>query len=59
MIFLEVTDVNTFWKQLQLLNLSNKYPEVRIIPIKEYDWGKEFFIHDPSGILWHIGEFYL
>ena len=59
MVFLEVTDVNTFWEELQLLNLSNKYQEVRIVPIKEYDWGKECFIHDPSGILWHIGEFYL
>jgi len=22
------------------------------------DWGKECFVHDPSGILWHIGEFF-
>jgi hypothetical protein len=21
------------------------------------DWGSEFFLHDPSGILWHIGCF--
>ncbi len=27
------------------------------IPIQKYDWGKECFLHDPSGILWHIGEF--
>ena len=57
MVFLEVTDVNTFFEQLQILNLSNKYPEVRIVPINEHDWGKECFIHDPSGILWHVGEF--
>jgi len=21
-------------------------------------WGKECFLHDPSGILWHFGEFF-
>lgn len=20
-------------------------------------WGRECFVHDPSGILWHFGEF--
>lgn len=59
MLFLEVADVNHFWKELIALNLTNKYKEVRIVAIKEYDWGKECFIHDPSGILWHVGEFTL
>ena len=58
MVFLEVDNVTDFWKQLLILDLPSKYEQVRIIPIKEYDWGKECFIHDPSGILWHIGEFY-
>ena len=57
MIFLEVEDVEIYWAQLQELNLSAKYPNVRLVPIKSYDWGKECFIHDPSGILWHIGTF--
>ena len=57
MIFLEVEDVNRFWKELVALDLTAKYKNVRIIPVKENDWGKECFIHDPSGILWHIGEF--
>ena len=57
MLFLEVDDVNRFWKELLTLNLTAKYKEVRLVPIREYDWGKECFIHDPSGILWHIGEF--
>ncbi|WNM17989.1 VOC family protein [Flavobacterium capsici] len=58
MVFMEVADVNQFWNELQTLNLTSKYKEVRLVPIKEYDWGKECFIHDPSGILWHIGMFY-
>lgn len=57
MIFLEVDDVNTFWKVIIDLELTKKYKELKLIPIKILDWGKEFFIHDPSGILWHIGEF--
>ena len=57
MIFLEVEDVNHFWSFLLELELQKKYKGVRLVPIKEYDWGKECFIHDPSGVLWHIGQF--
>ena len=58
MLFLEVANVAEFWEYLQSLNLSEKYPKVRLTPIKEYEWGRECFVHDPSGVLWHIGEFY-
>jgi hypothetical protein len=57
MIFLEVEDVERHWKELLALDLTTKYKGVRITPIREYDWGRECFMHDPSGILWHIGEF--
>lgn len=57
MIFLEVEDVERFWNELQTLNLPDKYPGVKLTPIRTHDWGKECFIHDPSGILWHIGAF--
>ena len=57
MLFLEVANVNHFWKELIALNLTNKYKEVKIVPIKEYDWGKECFIHDPSGILGILGVY--
>jgi hypothetical protein len=58
MLFLEVEDVNRYWEALTKLNLTAKYKSVKLVPIREMDWGKECFIHDPSGILWHIGEFY-
>jgi hypothetical protein len=58
MIFLEVEDIDRYWKELLALNLTSKYECIKLTPIREYDWGKECFIHDPSGILWHIGEFY-
>lgn len=57
MLFMEVADVAAFWEELVKLNLPEKYEGVRIIPIRELDWGKECFVHDPSGILWHFGEF--
>ncbi len=57
MIFLEVADVVQYWETLLALDLPTKYEGVRLIPIQKYDWGKECFLHDPSGILWHIGEF--
>ena len=57
MIFIEVEDVDEFWKNLQELNLD-KYNGVRLSPVKIMTWGKECFVHDPSGVLWHFGEFF-
>ena len=57
MIFLEVDDVDRHWKELSALDLTTKYESVKLTPIKKYDWGRECFLHDPSGILWHFGEF--
>ena len=58
MVFLEVEDVEHFWNELQSLDLATKYEGVRIEPTRKMDWGSECFIHDPSGILWHVGEFF-
>lgn len=58
MIFLEVKDTSRYWNELLALNLTQKYENVRLTPIQVNDWGKECFLHDPSGILWHFGEFF-
>jgi hypothetical protein len=58
MIFLEVEDVARHWEKLVALNLPAKYKTVKLTPIREAQWGRECFVHDPSGILWHFGEFY-
>lgn len=57
MIFMEVEDVKRFWNELVALDLSTTYENVRLVPIREMTWGRECFLHDPSGILWHFGEF--
>ncbi len=57
MIFLEVDDVDRYFKELLALALPAKYPRVRLTPVQQYDWGSECFLHDPSGILWHFGQF--
>ncbi len=57
MVFMEVEDVAEFWNNLVGLNLTAKYPSAKLLPIKSYDWGKECFLIDPSGILWHFGTF--
>lgn len=57
MVFVEVENVADYWAELLTLNLTHKYPMVRLVPPKILDWGKECFVHDPSGILWHFGEF--
>lgn len=57
MLFLEVEDLELYLLQLTSKELTKKYPNVRISKIVKMEWGKEFFLHDPSGILWHIGNF--
>jgi hypothetical protein len=57
MVFMEVDDVHRFWREIMALNLTSTYENVRIVPVRKMDWGSECFLHDPSGILWHFGEF--
>lgn len=57
MVFMEVNDVKQFWKELIELDLHSKYDNIKLTPIRIFDWGSECFVHDPSGILWHFGEF--
>ncbi len=57
MVFMQVENVHDYWQELIALNLTEKFNNVKLTPIKTYDWGSECFLHDPSGILWHFGEF--
>jgi catechol 2,3-dioxygenase-like lactoylglutathione lyase family enzyme len=57
MVFLEVDNVEEYFTDLQTLGLHHKYKGVKLTPIKNNDWGKECFLHDPSGVLWHFGAF--
>ncbi|WPU97074.1 glyoxalase [Mucilaginibacter sabulilitoris] len=58
MIFLEVDDVDRYWDELSALNLTAKYKTARLTSTRVEHWGKECFLHDPSGILWHFGQFF-
>ncbi len=58
MIFIEVEDAATYYDALSALQLSDKYTAVKLIPVRTMNWGKECFLHDPSGILWHFGQFF-
>jgi catechol 2,3-dioxygenase-like lactoylglutathione lyase family enzyme len=57
MVFVEVDDVEKYWEELLALDLPATYPDIRLVPIRHYDWGSECFLHDPSGVLWHFGQF--
>ena len=55
--FFEVDDIEKCQKDLLERNLHNKYRYVRFTEIKDFEWGRELFMHDPSGVLWHFCEF--
>lgn len=58
MLFIEVESVESLWEELLNLNLTEKYKNIRLTPVRTMPWGKECFVHDPSGVLWHFGEFF-
>jgi len=58
MLFLEADDLDSYWQVIKALDLPKRYGgEVKLSKIVDNDWGREFFLHDPSGVLWHIGNF--
>lgn len=57
MLFFEVEHLHSHLKHFQRLSLTEKYNNVRLSEIVYNEWGNEFFLHDPSGILWHFGTF--
>ncbi len=57
MIFMEIDSLDEFWEELQAANLPADFPAIRVSAIVSRNWGREFFVHDPSGILWHFGTF--
>lgn len=57
MVFLEVDNLDTCWSDLESRNLKSQFPKVRLSRIKTFEWGRECYLHDPSGVLWHFGQF--
>lgn len=57
MILVEVEDLEQHHQHLTALGLPSKYETVKVSAIQNDHWGSEYFVHDPSGILWHFGTF--
>lgn len=57
MVILSINNIDMCWENLVAKNLENKYEGVKLIPIRNFEWGRECFVHDPSGVLLHFCEF--
>ncbi|KAA3436982.1 VOC family protein [Rufibacter hautae] len=57
MVFMEVDDIEKCEAELIGKNLPTTYQGVKLTEIKQFDWGRELFMTDPSGVLWHFCEF--
>lgn len=57
MVFLEIEDLENQRETILKLDLPEKFSGVKVSKIQKNDWGDEFFLHDPAGILWHFGFF--
>lgn len=56
MLTLEVTDLDTYWSELEALDLPAKFPGVKLAPPCDFPWGREVHIIDPSGVCWHVRQ---
>jgi len=57
MLLLEVDNIEQCQKELLAKNLQDRFKKVRFTEIKEFDHGRDLFMHDPSGVLWHFFQF--
>ena len=57
MMLLEVGDVEEYYSFLQRMELDKKYPNIKLVPLQQNEWGKECLLVDPSGVLWHFADF--
>ncbi|UMY64440.1 MULTISPECIES: glyoxalase [unclassified Flavobacterium] len=56
-VFMEVANTEAIHDALAALDLPAQFQGVRLTPVQHAHWGRECFLHDPSGILWHFGTF--
>lgn len=57
MLFVEIEDVENYRQSIINKRIVEVHSKVRITEIIEQEWGSEFHLFDPSGILWHFGKF--
>jgi hypothetical protein len=57
MIVLEVEDLDAVAEDMFAKALADQFPGVRFSGPKQFDWGRELYMHDPAGVLWHFCEF--
>lgn len=57
MVFFEVELLEETLDLYKSLDLKGDFPKVKLSEIVHNDWGSVFYLHDPSGVLWHFGRF--
>ncbi len=56
MLFLEIENLTDYRNFLITQNIT-QIKGVRLSEINTEAWGHVFFVHDPAGVLWQIGNF--
>ena len=58
MMALNVQDLDAWWRHIQALDLKEKYGLGMVKAPAMQPWGiRVLYICDPTGVLWHIGEY--
>jgi len=57
MMSLNVEDPDAWWKHIESIGLTQKYPGIMARPPAMQPWGiRVLYLSDPTGVLWHIAE---
>jgi hypothetical protein len=56
MITFEVIDLDGYWAELEVRNLNDLFPGVKLRPPTQFPWGREIHFIDPGGVCWHVRQ---
>jgi hypothetical protein len=54
MITYEVTDLDSYWAELEALDLPARFAGSKLKPPTDFPWGRELHIIDLAGVCWHV-----
>ena len=54
MIMIEIEEISSWSRKLQSKFSGSEFEMAKLSNISEENWGKVFYLHDPSGNLWHF-----
>ena len=57
MLMLEVKNIDSWLSRFRASEVASTFATAKLTDVVPQPWGKVFYLHDPSGNLWHFCQF--